>query len=327
MFQDNIDTFPYNTNPFLPLTEQPSYESDPEEKPHSATDSSEETPTERYVPTPLFIPSHPTMTTNAQNPNRGVPGFFDGNGNWQPLQMQAPVIQAPQAPTSKSLAAKPEQFSGRSADYETFRRQLLLYLLANRTRIVDDEMKIITALSYMSTGLADRWAQNFIDEISAATPAGQPTNLGTWDDFIKALDATFKDPNKEKNAQQKLYDWKQGNRTAEDFFTTFDQLRRAAGYAANHDMFLIQLLEQAVNRELVQAMYSGDQMPTTYDAWKDKAIRIDGLQRRFRSITGRDQRNGPPRITNTPQPNNNNQRTDGYRNQRPPTHQQQPHIP
>src|ERR1700677_4752370 len=125
-------------------------------------------------------------------------------------------------------------------------------------------------LSYMTEGLADQWAQNVMDEALANNDT-----LPTWNAFVQSLEQTFSDTNKTKNAQNKLADFKQKGQTAEEFFTLFDQYRRAAGYQTGHDAYLIQLLETNLNPGLIETIYRSDTVPTTYNEWKAKCIRID----------------------------------------------------
>lgn len=194
---------------------------------------------------------------------------------------QAPQPQANNR--SKSSVNKPTEFNGDTNRYDDFRRQTDLYILANDRQFPDDQDKILFVTSYMTQRTANAWAQNFFDMKTQATPAGQQINLGTWVDFTAALDATFKDPNRERNAQEKLLSYTQGNRNAEEFFTEFDILKRKAGYGTGYDAFLIGLLERALNPELVVAVYTGAP-PVTYEDWKTRAIEKDGLRRRLRDI-------------------------------------------
>ena len=85
--------------------------------------------------------------------------------------------------------------------------------------------------------------------------------FGTYKDFIKSLDDTFMDHNKKKNVQETLANTKQGGRPAEEFFTEFDQLLRAAGYEEGHDDYLVQLLEHAVNPQIIEDIYRSGNLP------------------------------------------------------------------
>lgn len=184
--------------------------------------------------------------------------------------------------TSKSAVAKPDPFDGKTENYRGFKRQFLLYITANKKQFEDDEQKILFVLSYMKTGLAAQWANNIVDEVAEE----EEGNFGTAKDFFRKLELAFGNPNEKKDAQRKLSEYKQGSRTAEEFFQTFEQLRRQAGYEKDHDQYLIELLELNLRRELVQAVYNGESLPEDYGGWREKATRIDGLQRRFQNLKG-----------------------------------------
>ena len=87
----------------------------------------------------------------------------------------------------------------------------------------------------MKEGLANQWAQNFMDNV------GANNNLGTWIAFENAMDATFKNTMKKKDAQRTLMRIKQDpyRETTENFFIKFDTQVAAANYATGHDEFLI----------------------------------------------------------------------------------------
>ena len=140
----------------------------------------------------------------------------------------------------------------------------------------------------MTAGLADEWAQKFIDAKKLAA-GNNPLDIGSWTDFKAALDASFIDPNKQRNAQMALENLHQGRMTAEEFFTQFDQTRRTAGYDTGHDGYLISLLERALNPKLVQDMYVGG-IPSTYALYRERATVQDGYQQRSRAVIRLSQR-------------------------------------
>lgn len=173
---------------------------------------------------------------------------------------------------------KPADFDG--SDFTAFRRQINLYLTVNKDAILGDEERIIFVLSFMKTGLASQWAENFYEKSMADTVKG----FGKFDAFMKALQETFEDPNKGRNAQHKLATTRQGqNETAEAFFQRFELNRRAAGYTTGHDDYLIQVLETNLKRDIVKTIYT-QELPVNYDNWKKRAIQIDQQERRWKAM-------------------------------------------
>lgn len=173
---------------------------------------------------------------------------------------------------------KPSDFDG--TDFDSFLRQVSLYLVANRNAITIDEDKIIFVLSFMKKGLAGQWAENFYGRILESTTQ----DFGTYTDFLAALKRQFEDPNKARNAQHKLATTRQGStETAEAFFQRFELNRRAAGYIDGHDHYLIQVLEMNLKRDIVKSIYT-QELPEDYEGWKRRAVQIDQQYRRWNSM-------------------------------------------
>ena len=96
------------------------------------------------------------------------------------------------AQNTESVVAKPLVFNGSLSSYPTWMRSLGLYMTFNSTKFPDDQSKVIYALSYMTEGTANIWAQAFYEE--KMDFAGTLT-VGTWAGLVIRLDATCKDAN------------------------------------------------------------------------------------------------------------------------------------
>ena len=105
------------------------------------------------------------------------------------------------AQNTESVVAKPLVFNGSLSSYPTWRRSLGLYMTFNSTKFPDDRSKVICALSYMTEGTVDVWAQAFYEEKMDAAGA---LVVVTWADFVVRLEATFRDTNLQKNAAETL---------------------------------------------------------------------------------------------------------------------------
>ena len=64
----------------------------------------------------------------------------------------------------------------------------------------DERMKLLYALSLMSGGSAQIWAQNETEEIIMGT-----SSISTFSEFAKRVEATFRDPHYASTAQTKLH--------------------------------------------------------------------------------------------------------------------------
>lgn len=122
----------------------------------------------------------------------------------------------------KKHVEKPNDFSGEKKDYRAFKRQIKLFVSVNHADFKTDYDKVLFILSLMKGKFAVDWAANFIDQHNLP--------LVDYTFFEHVLDTTFVDPNKQKNAQQKLETLYQGNWTAEEYFLQFEQYRMQAGF-------------------------------------------------------------------------------------------------
>lgn len=153
---------------------------------------------------------------------------------------------------------------------------------ANATALADDKDRILFALSYMTGGVPERFAQNFVDARVAEDLAGITPAWGTYKAFLDSIKAAFDSQNKKVDSHNALVNLRQGKKTAEEFFVEFDQLARAANYHTGHDDVLVNYIRTGLNHSIVSTIYNADTLPADYKAWKEKAVRIDGLQRAFR---------------------------------------------
>ena len=99
----------------------------------------------------------------AANPQQGAPGAVAGPGG---------------APTTDSVIAKLMAFDGDLGIYHAWKRSLHLYMAFNASKFPDDETKVASALTYMTSGSANNWAQAFYE--SALDPVAGTLTLGTW---------------------------------------------------------------------------------------------------------------------------------------------------
>ena len=159
----------------------------------------------------------------AANPQQGAPGAAAGPGG---------------APPTDSVIAKPMAFNGDLGIYHAWKRSLHLYMAFNTSKFPDDETKVACALTYMTSGSANNWAQALYE--SVLDPVAGTLTLGTWADFLTELDETFNDPNAQRKAMDSLLRDKLDIDTdgPEAFFATYEiNARKAnliAGTAANN---------------------------------------------------------------------------------------------
>jgi hypothetical protein len=130
----------------------------------------------------------------------------------------------------------------------------------------------------MTGGLPEKFAANFIDQVIDQATAGV-YDWGSVTTFQARFDEAFEDKNKKSNAENEIALLKQGSKMAEEFFAEFDQLALVAGYNdGHHGDILIKLIKSAIHTNIIDSIYNGGSLPTTYATWKARVTDIDTLQ-------------------------------------------------
>ena len=184
-----------------------------------------------------------------------------------------PSAQPTQQPTApKASVAEPDDYDGRHETFDTFMSQLYLHFAGKPTVYANDQMKIITALSYMKKGFASTWATNITKQLRERT-----TTFGDWVQFENKLKETFDDPNKKRVAQVKLHALKKTvKQSADEYFAEFEQLASLAGF---NDEALLDILHQNLDKPTFDAIVAAPQVERTLQGWKDYAKKYDRNKR------------------------------------------------
>jgi len=182
---------------------------------------------------------------------------------------------------------------------------------------LSDENVVRFLLSFMTGGLPEKFAANFIDNVmedherqkwrARAMRRPQPAvDWGTTEGFYERCDETFGDQNKKPNTEHQLNLLCQGLKLAEEYFQEFNQLVRTAGYQRDHEDVLIKKLHEQVKTSAIDKIYAARRLPTEYVEWREAIFNIDGLeycrleQKKFISaqhFTPAQKTNPPPRAT------------------------------
>ena len=148
--------------------------------------------------------------------------------------------------------AKPLPHNGSRAGYNTFRRNMLLHSVGVPG---SNTCKVITTLSFMTAGDADRWAQAYFDREQATIDA----NGCVWRDFLAELDGYFHDPQQQEHAHQELCLMVlKTNETCEDLFMCYNQVCTEANLTAAHfDPEQIERLQRILPSVVVRDVQRG----------------------------------------------------------------------
>jgi len=218
----------------------------------------------------------------------------------------------------KSFMKIPKAFTGKTEDWPKFKRNVKLYIKGNQTRLTSDDDKVLFIIALLEGGLADQWAENFMEEVEDR----DDKSLGTFDQLMNSLEETFGDTNKQTRAQQKLWQYRQNGKQAEAFFMEFDQLRRSAGYDEEDDHILLQLLNDNVDEDLISNIYNSGDVPDNYLDFRKRIISMDRLRRRLKDLQ-RNRRQGQSQQGNrgSHQPRQDMGRPSHYQQQAGPSRQ------
>ena len=124
----------------------------------------------------------------------------------------------------------------------------------------------------MTEGSAAAWAQKFADD-----HLDEP-NLGDWDNFLDNLTESFQDHTADRSAREGIEHFLQGKQTIDEFLNHFETLLSDANVESDAEK--IHLLERNIHTDVVDAIYGFGSLPTTFAAYKQRAIGIGRLRER-----------------------------------------------
>ena len=153
----------------------------------------------------------PTIPSPHQRPERN-PVFFP---------------EMPLPPTSKPVELKlasPKPFTGNQEDLNGFLLDLNLYLMVNHEIYDNSFKKIGYALSFMTSGDAKSWKDQYLEESNR----GEYLDLGTWAEFTQALRESFEPFDAPGDAMEEIIHLKKGDATVEDHVARYKILLRKA---------------------------------------------------------------------------------------------------
>jgi Zinc knuckle/Retrotransposon gag protein len=203
-------------------------------------------------------------------------------------------------PTQKKCRIPvPSTFDGKNV--KKFLREVFLYTEGNKKDFPEDADYIQFVLSLCTEKGAEKWAQNYTDEVIERAEIGE-YDWGTKIEFLRKIREAFTDPNEKRNAQHALTSLRQTG-TAEEYFQEFEILRRTAGYGGDgYDTYLIETVERGLKEEVIVSIYSGGVVPNNLAEYKMRALQSDAMLRRLRSLKkGQTQRLGFVPQNRTPQ--------------------------
>ncbi|PFH45691.1 hypothetical protein AMATHDRAFT_8799 [Amanita thiersii Skay4041] len=173
----------------------------------------------------------------------------------QQLQNQQPVANN-RSPARGPKMAAPPFYDGSMATYVT--------------------AKIMWILSYMQTGMAQRFRDSFLTymntneyqtEFIQVAPGVDATEI-----LYRNIYQAFGNPNKQATAILELMTMKQGTKSAEEHVQLFKQAYSQSGYQETAG---IHELKRSLNTPLLDKCMMVPELPNTLDKWYELVIRLD----------------------------------------------------
>ena len=170
----------------------------------------------------------------------------------------------------KVRMADPPTFSGSLKETDNFLSSLENIFDSQPNSFPTDESRIRYALTFLSGG-ASNWRKLLLREVSDGS-----FSLNSWFSFEKRFRESFGNPHLVEEARRKLWTIRQGQRTSEEFFLEFEELRLESDICENS---LIMFLQAALRPSLLEEVMRRDPQPVSYLEWKNTVLKADQNQR------------------------------------------------
>ena len=170
---------------------------------------------------------------------------------------------------SRFRRSSPPSFDGSIKETENFLSSLTNIFDSQPSSFVSAESKIRYALTFL-TGGASNWRKLLLRDVSEGRFL-----LTSWEAFEARFRETFGNPHLVAEARRKLWTIRQGQRTSEDFFLEFEEIRLEAGLCEES---LVMFLQAALRPSLLDEVLRRDPQPITYSDWKSASLKADHNQ-------------------------------------------------
>lgn len=175
-----------------------------------------------------------------------------------------------QHPGPKARMADPPSFDGSIKESENFLSSLENIFNSQPSSFPSAESKIRYALTFL-TGGASNWRKLLLRDLNEGRFSFQ-----TWAPFERRFRETFGNPHLLEEARRKLWTIRQGQRSSEDFFLEFEEIRLEADLC---DDSIIMFLKAALRPSLLDDILRRDPQPTSYIDWKNTTLKCNHNQR------------------------------------------------
>ena len=191
---------------------------------------------------------------------------------------------------AKLQLGKSKAFNGSYETAISWIHSIQFYLTINEKSYDTDAKKIAFTLSYMTEGLALTWADTFQEN----TISGTTITLGSWDDFLKKFQLTFKHQDTARNTISWLSTHHMTKKNGkfspslESYISTF-QSNTTHDNIIDHNI-LISFFATGIPTPLMKQIMSLDTVSDKINDWYSKAVHFQNQWDCAEQITQRSRR-------------------------------------
>jgi len=140
--------------------------------------------------------------------------------------------------------------------------------MVNATVYNTNEKKVVTALAYMTEGMASSWSDTFYQVCE-----GRTAKYGTWADFEKEFRDIFVPADVSIVTLNKIQKLKQLQKSLTSYIAKFCSLVAVANIKESH--VLIHMFNLGLNDTLLRAIHMMGKIPTDFDKYVTAVTKID----------------------------------------------------
>jgi hypothetical protein len=200
-------------------------------------------------------------------------------------QPDVEMKDANKKPTELKLSP-PKAFSGKRDELEDFVQDVQMYLDINEETYDTDKKKIGYMLSFMNDGDAKTWKTAFRRSVTT----NGVIDLGTWTNFLKKVNDSFKPYDAPGDALEDLLELKRGNSSIDDHISRFRIILERSEVPTTSPS-AINYFWKSLNPPLQKELLRLHTPPTDLEDWYKWASKLDNNYRKFQRMIGRDSNN------------------------------------
>jgi Retrotransposon gag protein/Zinc knuckle len=172
----------------------------------------------------------------------------------------------------------PSIFTGNKQEYASWKVELHLYQLNNRTHptMTNPVDKVLNALGYIRGIAVSDWVDDQITILNRCTTSMGASNHQIWAMFEDDMDRAFKDVHTKEQALTKLMDLRMQGTELDKYNVTFNQLIHQCGWKADEEGTMSTYRHGLAAPLLKDILLKQDAWPTTLEGWQELAIKYQG---------------------------------------------------